>query len=193
MILHTAPLLTYHNSVGSPSSQLILCAYDCTLDTKCSLTSSPAPTATFAIISFRAVFPNTSMWSPEFGPPRKLHASGECLICTTFREQRRNCMPYATHLMCDDLHARWVPAFASPTLCTHGTKRGQGHCSISFAYSNAVLNLESSISGIVAVFVTARAFGLDVSFVISLSIQFDRIIGKSGFGLHPSASDTHCA
>lgn len=191
MILHTVPSFIYHNSVGSPSSQLILCAYDRTLDTKCSLSSSPAPTATFAMISFRAVFPSTSMWSPEFGPPRRLHASGECLICSTFREQRRDCTPCATRLMCDNFHAGWIPAFAFPTLRTHGTKRDQGHRSISFAYSNTVLNLESSISGIIAVLVAARAFGLDVSFVTSLSIQFDRIIGKSRFGLHPAASDTH--
>lgn len=90
MTLHIVPLFTYHNSVGRPSSQLILCAYDRTLDTKCSLSSSPAPTATFAMISFSSVFPSTSMWSPEFGPPRRLHASGECLICSTWHERRRN-------------------------------------------------------------------------------------------------------
>ena len=135
------PLFTYHNSVGSPSSQLILCAYDRTSDTKCSLSSSPAPTAIFAMISFSSVFPSTSMWSPEFGPPRRLHASGECLICSIFHERRRNRTPYATRLICDNFHARWIPAFASPTLCAHGTKRDQGHRSISFAYSNTVLNL----------------------------------------------------
>jgi hypothetical protein len=95
--------------------------------------------------------------------------------------------------MCDDFHARWIPALASPTLCAHDTKRDQAHGSISFAYSDTVLNLESSISGDIAVFMGGRAFGMDVSFVISLSIQFVRIIGKSGFGLHPAASDTHCA
>ena len=48
--------------------------------------------------------------------------------------------------MCNDFHARRIPALASPTLCAHGAKRDQGHCSIPFAHSNTVLNLESSIS-----------------------------------------------
>src|SRR5258708_33591067 len=72
-----------HSSVGDPSSQLILCAYDRMLDTRCSFISSPAPTATLATISFRAVLPKTSMWAPEFAPPRRSHDFGECLTCST--------------------------------------------------------------------------------------------------------------
>ena len=55
-------------------------------------------------------------------------------------------MSYATCLICDNFHARWIPALTSPTLCAHGTKRDQSHCSISFAYSNTVFNLETGIS-----------------------------------------------